>query len=235
MKRNKQSPDRPLNKERVTVDEEKSVIPVDLDLSNGSEQSNFLIFNFCQHTANLNMEDPTEVNIKDVLIAITPILNINIPGWSDLAMSRMNTKDPLFRRVYQKVANYMRNKSVFLEHVDGLRSKAKSGAKSARSAKSEAKKVLKINKVSMSEQGCSSKEVSQSYSDANEEPADESSGEEYNPPSLKMAPIKDRGPYDEDLMWYHIDHANNPLNKAKVKVKYYRLKLAYWERKLKII
>ena len=59
-----------------------------------------------------------------VLIDISPELNKIIPGWYKLRKEDMNKNNEIFKAVYQKIANYMRNESEFFAQVKALRVKS---------------------------------------------------------------------------------------------------------------
>ena len=69
--------------------------------------------------------------VKEVLIAISPKLNKFIPGWNNLRAANMNKNNPLFHKVYQKVANYKRNEKAVLEQLEAH------GCKSVKAATQE--------------------------------------------------------------------------------------------------
>ena len=92
-------------------------LPPDLDLTGNSKQSKFLLRQFCKHVSELNLDSPGKVKISEVLQAISPKLAPRIPGWKELGVVHLSKKAPTYRRVYQRVANYMRHERAYLTHV----------------------------------------------------------------------------------------------------------------------
>ena len=75
----------------------------------------------------MDLEKPAEAPIGLVLQAISSKLAPRIPGWAALGKVFLNKKAPTYRKVYQKLANYMRKEGEYLRYVAAFGGQTKTG------------------------------------------------------------------------------------------------------------
>lgn len=202
----------------------------EVDLSNDSEHSAALLQAFKQYLAQQKVVNTSEVNLKDAILAMSPDLNTSIPGWRDLAENQMNTRNKLFRQVYQKLANYVKRSKPTVESAPVQSSQR---AQSEAPASESPLGTVSESSVEPNSAGLYGSESAESEQ-LDQDPASESAAKEgeqaVQPPNRDGAPLE---AYDEDVFWYHLEHYDNPINKAKRKCHKYRKLHRYWKLQLR--
>ena len=204
----------------------------EVDFSQGSEQSTALLQLLNQHIAKQKIVNANELSIKDVILAISSELNTCIPGWSDLQESQMNTKNKLFRQVYQKLANHIKLQKPSVESAP-----AQSSQHAASNYEATDDAPPDVSETS-SEPDSADLYGSEDFEEEllDEEPDNQPVADVANQelePRNHVRPPQGGEAFDESVFWYHLEHYDNPINQAKRKIRKYRKLHMYWKLKLR--
>ena len=232
VKRAKKATHRHNNASSSAATKTTSTSAPEVDFSQESEHNAALLRVFNQHIAKQKIVDPNELSIKEVLLAISSELNTCIPGWSDLQESQMNTKNKLFRQVYQKLANHIKLQKPTVQSAPVQSSQL--GASNHDATDDAPPDVSETSSEPDSADLYGSEDLEDELLD--EEPDNQPDADVANQelePRNHERPPQGGEAFDESVFWYHLEHYDNPINQAKRKIRKYRKLHMYWKLKLR--
>ena len=156
-----------------------------------------------------------------------------IPGWSKLESTDMTKGNKLFTKVYQKVANYMRDEIEFFETVKEHRAKLLSGKTHGGNPESSNNSDIEDRRY-----GSDSADSEIQSAVAAQSAASKRTKRDPATPAKEEAADADASctskfPFDVELFHELLMHEDNPIQVAKRKLKIYRYKKNWWKQELK--